>query len=135
MLVGITVHEVQVADFLDKDASLEIRNIEGKRALPAGRLESLAPDAEQRIAALKEHGVEMLVCGAIGEETMQGLARAGINVAPLQSGDARAVLRSVLEMGQTARPGAPLGGTAQSGLRPCGPCAVRQRGFGLRGKG
>jgi hypothetical protein len=138
MVAGILVHGVQVVGFLDKNAALEIRKLEGKRAIPTGRLEFLPPDAEGRIAALKENDVEMLVCGIVYEESLQQLAQAGISVVPFQAGDARAVLRTVLEVGETAKPGALLGGSSLAnsggGLRPCGPCAVRQRGMRGRSK-
>ncbi len=132
MIACIAVRGAEVAGFLDEDAELELRRIEGSRAVLAGCLKNLPADADQRLAALAERKVEMLVCGSVGQDVASRLAREGIRVLPFQTGDAHAVLQAVLRGGPAATSGMPSSGPypptqGRGPRRSCGPCAVRRR--------
>ena len=86
----------RVAPLFDASRRLELFEVKSGGVEPSGTLELTQSSPHQRFAAIRERGVDMVICGAISEHAHQALTAGGIQVASWVCGPVDAVLNAYL---------------------------------------
>ena len=130
--LAVSVHAGRIAPLFDVSERLELFELQGGAAVPAGALVLSGRTLPDRLALIGEQGIEALICGAMSGYAYNALLAKGIQVIPWTCGSAdtvvNAYLTDALGQGRGLMPGA---GARRFGV---GRCGHRWRGGG-RGRG
>ena len=103
MQIAITVWRQRVSPVFDTARNFLLAKVEGGKIQETRAVEMAEPWPHQRVARLKELGVELLVCGAVSKPVAMLLQAAGIRLVPWVAGPVTAVLER-LAAGKTLGP-------------------------------
>ena len=107
--LGITACDERVSPLFEASERLEVFEVNGRPLNPVGTVLLGDKSLPQRLAQLREEGINTLICGAVGAYTEDLLTAAGIRVIPWICGPvgevARAYVTKTLLAPQWAMPG------------------------------
>lgn len=95
MKVALTVWEGRISPVLDTARSMVIADVEG--GLPVSRRDEtlVGNSMQEKLARLRELGVQTLVCGAVSRALADLISSCGIRLVPFVSGEVHEVLKAV----------------------------------------
>lgn len=129
MIIGLPCSAERLATLFDTAGFFTLYSVEESdfsKIYPVGSLSLPQNDPTKKITALAAHGVNLIICGGISQQALNGLTHAGIECIPWVCGETGAVLQAWCEnrLDQLLMPGC----RARQGLCPGGGQGRRLRG-------
>jgi len=97
MVIAVTFDNGNIGQHFGKSEFFKIYNVEGKNILSQKVIDTDGNGHGALAGYLKEHNVEILICGGLGGGARNALAEAGIKIYPGAMGDADGQVKAFLE--------------------------------------
>jgi len=97
MQVAIPIWNGRVSPVFESIRTLVVLQVENRREQGRTEVHLADPAPQARVRSLVEHGVDVLICGAISRPLAEMCAAAGITVIAWVSGDFEAVVEAFVE--------------------------------------
>jgi predicted Fe-Mo cluster-binding NifX family protein len=96
MRLAVSIWEDRIAPVMDASCTLILYDIKRGAATHHAQLSLADMEPMTRIRAISDHGVELLLCGAVSREYYEALLAANVNVTAFIAGTVKEVLKAYL---------------------------------------
>jgi len=97
MRVAITVWNHRISPVLDAARTLMIAEVAKGQTIELTQIACDAPHPHQLLRLLRAEGIEVLICGAVSEESAGLLVEGGISLVAFVAGDALQILKAFID--------------------------------------